>query len=109
VNVLAYAVPSDAVTRFLGDDHARAALGALLRPAPLRSGGLGYVMLQVLPGGAAAEARLAVGDVLTAIGGLPFAGPAALPAILDEARPGDRQRLEREVVLRPATGKPRAA
>ncbi len=118
VNGLAYAVPSDAVARFLGDDHARAALGALLRAAPLRSGGLGYVMLEVLPDGAAAEARLAVGDVLTAIGGLPFADPAALPAILDEARPGDRlrlqfvrgfERLEREVVLRPATGKPRAA
>jgi serine protease Do len=118
VNGLAYAVPSDAVTRFLGDEHAQAALGALLRPAPLRSGGVGYVMLQVLPDGAAAEARLAVGDVLTAIGGLPFADPGALPAILDEARPGDRlrlqfvrgfERLEREVVMRPATGKPRAA
>jgi len=56
--------------------------------------------------------------VLTAIGGLPFADPGALPAILDEARPGDRlrlqfvrgfERVEREVVLRPATGKPRAA
>jgi len=118
VGGLAYAVPSDAVARFLEGDATRATLGALLRPATLRAGGLGYVVLRVLPGGAAAEAALAVGDVLTAIGGIPFNGPDALPGALGEARPGDRlrlqfvrgfERLEREVVLRDAAGRTRAA
>ncbi len=118
VDGLAYAVPSDAVARFLEGDATRATLGALLRPATLRAGGLGYVVLRVLPGGAAAEAALTVGDVLTAIGGIPFNGPDALPGALGEARPGDRlrlqfvrgfERLEREVLLRDAAGRTRAA
>lgn len=117
VNGLAHAIPSDAVDRFLRADR-RATLGALLRPAALRVGGVGYVVLRVVPGGAAAEAGLAVGDVLTAIGGQPFADAGALTAALEEARPGDRlrlqvvrgfERLEREAMLHDAAGKVRAA
>lgn len=117
VNGLAYAIPSDAVARFLEADH-HATLGAVLRPAPLRAGGVGYVVLRVVPGGAAAEAQLAVGDVLTAIGGHPFADAGALTTTLEEARPGDRlrmqlvrgfERLEREVTLHDSAGRARAA
>ena len=117
VNGLAYAIPSDTVARFLEADH-RATLGAVLRPAALRAGGVGYVVLRVVSGGAAAEAELNVGDVLTAIGGQPFADVGALTATLEEARPGDRlqiqvvrgfERLEREVTLHDAAGRVRAA
>jgi len=120
VDRLAYAIPSTAVTRFIAADTDRAALGVMVRPARLRGrrGGVGFVVLEVAPQSGARDAGLAIGDILTAIGGVAFGDPGALAAVLDEARPGDRlvvevvrgfERLIREVVLRGVPARPRAA
>jgi serine protease Do len=119
VDGLAYAIPSAAVSRFLTTDN-RAVLGVAVRAVPLRGRrpAIGFIVLEVVPGSGAATAGLAIGDVLTAIGGVQFADPSALTAVLEEARPGDRlqielvrgfERLTREVELGPAPARPRAA
>jgi len=116
---LAYAIPSSAVSRFLARGD-RPVLGVGVRPVPLRGrrAGVGFIVLQVASGSAAEAAGLAIGDVLTAIGGVPFADPSALTSILDEASPGDRlqielvrgfERMTREVELGPVPARPRAA
>lgn len=119
VNGLAYAIPSTSVARFLGAQFDRAVLGVGVRPVVLRSrSGVGFVVLQVVPGSGAEAAGLMVGDVLTAIDGVRFADPSALAVALEEARPGDRleiesirgfERVTRRVELRPAPPRPRAA
>jgi len=119
VDGLAYAIPSSAVSRFLATED-RALLGVAARPVPLRGRrpAIGFIVLEVVPGSAAAAAGLVIGDVLTAIGGVPFADPTALAAVLEEARPGDRlqielvrgfERMARDVTLGPAPARPRAA
>jgi len=119
VDGLAYAISSNAVSRFLTTAD-RALLGVAARPVPLRGRrpAIGFIVLEVVPESGAATAGLAIGDVLTAIGGVPFGDPAALAAVLEEARPGDRlqielvrgfERITREVTLGPAPARPRAA
>jgi serine protease Do len=120
VDGLAYAIPSTAVTRFMSAEGDRAVLGVVVRPVPLRGrrGGVGFLVLDVAQGSGAAEAGLGIGDVLTAIAGVPFSDPAALAAALEEARPGDRLRVElvrgferitREIGLGRVPARPRAA
>jgi serine protease Do len=120
VNGLAYAIPSTAVIRFMSAEGDRAVLGVVVRPVPLRGrrGGVGFLVLDVAQGSGAAEAGLGIGDVLTAIAGVPFSDPAALAAALEEAQPGDRlqvelvrgfERITREIALGRVPARPRAA
>jgi S1-C subfamily serine protease len=53
------------------------------------AGGAGAVVRQVIPGGPAAGAGLAPGDVITSINGQPVNSATALTAILDTRHPGD--------------------
>jgi S1-C subfamily serine protease len=53
------------------------------------AGGAGAVVKQVIPGGPAAGAGLAPGDVITSINGQPVNSATALTAILDQHHPGD--------------------
>jgi serine protease Do len=120
VDGLAYAIPSTAVTRFLAAGGERATLGVVVRPVRLRGGQgrLGFLVLEVISGSGADAAGIAVGDVLTAIGTVSFAGPWALGEALEEAHPGERlqvevirgfERMIREVDLGPSPARPRAA
>ncbi|HZE73738.1 MAG TPA: trypsin-like peptidase domain-containing protein [Gemmatimonadales bacterium] len=120
VNGLAYAIPSTAITRFMSAEGDRAVLGVVVRPVALRGrrGGVGFLVLDVAQGSGAAEAGLGIGDVLTAIAGVPFSDPAALAAALEEAQPGDRlqvelvrgfERITREIALGRVPARPRAA
>lgn len=109
VRGLAFAVPSAAVARFLRGG-APAVLGVTARPVRLPRGapGLGFLVLEVMPGSAAAAAGLAAGDVLTGASGRRFRSPGELGALIRESEPGARlalelvrgfERLAREVVL----------
>jgi serine protease Do len=120
VDGLAHAIPSVSVARFAAADHERASLGVVVRPVVLRrrAGAMGFVVLQVAPGSGADQAGLAIGDVLTAIGGLPFADAGGLASALESARPGDRlrvqivrgfERITRDIVLGRPPARPRAA
>jgi S1-C subfamily serine protease len=53
------------------------------------AGGAGAVIKQVIPGGPAAGAGLAPGDVITSINGQPVNSATALTAILDQHHPGE--------------------
>src|SRR5436305_3721016 len=53
------------------------------------SGGAGAIVRQVIPGGPAAGAGLAPGDVITSINGQPVNSATALTNILDQHHPGD--------------------
>jgi S1-C subfamily serine protease len=53
------------------------------------AGGAGAVVRQVIPGGPAAGAGLAPGDVINSINGQPVNSATALTAILDQHHPGD--------------------
>jgi S1-C subfamily serine protease len=44
----------------------------------------------VLPGGPAALAGLAAGDVITSVDGLSIASPTTLTTVLDQHHPGDK-------------------
>ena len=114
---LALAVPSRAVERFLTGAGA-ARLGVTTRPALLRDGDgatVGLVVVDVTPGGSAADAGVQLGDVVVAAGGRGFVHPGELAALVADAAPGDRVALDvlrggrrhtREVTLRaaPAAG-----
>jgi S1-C subfamily serine protease len=53
------------------------------------AGGSGAIVRQVIPGGPAAGAGLAPGDVITSINGQPVNSATALTNILDQHHPGD--------------------
>lgn len=119
VDGLAYAIPSNVVGRFVAAGE-RGRLGVVVRPVMFRARrpGVGFLVLEVAPGSGASDAGLVIGDVISAIGGAPFADRGGLDAALDEAEPGDRlqvelvrgfERIVREVVLRSAPARPRAA
>ncbi|AEA24648.1 hypothetical protein GCM10023403_03420 [Pseudonocardia benzenivorans] len=78
---------SDAITQgtpaFLGVELAQGA-GGVADPAAE-----GAVVSGVVPGGPAAAAGLAAGDVVTSVGATPVDGPDALSAALAAHRPGD--------------------
>jgi|HubBroStandDraft_6_1064221.scaffolds.fasta_scaffold399798_2 serine protease Do len=73
---LALAVPSNAVGEFLegksSEEKSGPTIGVTIRPIPLRSGGLGFLLLKVDPASPAEHASLMIGDLLTGSGGKPF-------------------------------------
>jgi serine protease Do len=90
---LAFAVPSNAVERFLYEDGKHPRLGVTLRSVSVPLEGervLGLLVLGAAAGGAAAAAGLSIGDVLIGIGGRLFDGPQDLSRALQHAGAGGR-------------------
>jgi serine protease Do len=105
---LALAVPSNAVATFLKSGQA-VMLGVTVRPVLLddrRS--VGLLVLEVAPGGAAADASLLIGDVLLGAKGRPFREVDDLADAIESAAGGSlplqflrgERRNAREVVVR---------
>jgi serine protease Do len=61
---LALAIPSRAVQSFLTRTATPRSLGVVVRPVRLRDGGIGMLILELAPGGAAESASLLPGDIL---------------------------------------------
>lgn len=96
---LAFAVPSNTVTRLLAGDLAQAPLGVTVRPVALRAPGgerPGLAILEIVKGSAAEYASLKVGDILMGIEG------RALQSLddLEQALEGVGERLLRLQFLR---------
>jgi serine protease Do len=94
---LAFAVPSNAVERFLNEDAKPPMLGVTLRSVSMPLEGkriLGLLVLGVAAGGAAAAAGIAIGDVLIGIGGKLFGNPQDLSRALRHAGAGGRCPLD---------------
>ena len=90
---LAFAVPSNAVERFLNEDGKRPMLGVTLRRVSIPLEGervLGLLVLGAVAGGAAAAAGISIGDVLIGISGQLFGSPQELSRALQHAGAGDR-------------------
>jgi putative serine protease PepD len=96
---IGFAIPSDTVTSIAGQliaagkvtNSGRASLGITAQTVADASGqpaGVGIV--GVTPGGAAANAGIAAGDIITALAGQPTASVAALQSVLAAHKPGDR-------------------
>jgi len=83
-NGLGLAVPSRDIAEFLRHG-ARPRLGVTLRPVGFAGNRLGMLVLEVEPGGAADNASLRVGDILTACNGRPLDSPEGLGDALDSA------------------------
>lgn len=95
VRGLAFAVPSEAVTRFLAAPAAgarRPAIGVTVRAVAVRadvgSERLAFVVLGVAQASAAERAGLQVGDVILGVGGEAFATPRDLADALADAGDG---------------------
>ncbi|ATY12824.1 serine protease [Amycolatopsis sp. AA4] len=67
-------------------------LGVTVSDAGQQQGGTGSgaAIQQVVPDGAAAQAGLAAGDVITAVDGKAVDSPTALTALMDQHHPGDK-------------------
>ena len=94
---LAFAVPSNAVERFLDRDGQHPRLGVTLRSISLPHEGkrvFGLLVLQVAPGGAAEGAGIMIGDVLIGISGRPFGSPQDLSRALRHTGVGGRLALD---------------
>ncbi|HYT71974.1 MAG TPA: trypsin-like peptidase domain-containing protein [Gemmatimonadales bacterium] len=92
---LGLAVPASVVGRFLQARDAAPRLGVAVRPVVLARGrGLGLLVLEIAPHGAAAQAGLCPGDVLVALDRRPFTSASDLPAELTRARPDAELLLE---------------
>jgi serine protease Do len=90
---LAFAVPSNAVERFLHEDGKHPRLGVTLRSVSVPLAGervLGLLVLGAAAGGAAAAAGISIGDVLIGIGGRLFDGPQDLSRALQHVGAGGR-------------------
>ena len=96
---IGFAIPSDTVTSIAAQliaagkvtSSGRASLGITAQTVADASGqpaGVGIV--GVTPGGAAANAGIAGGDIITALAGQPTASVAALQSVLAAHKPGDR-------------------
>jgi S1-C subfamily serine protease len=96
---IGFAIPSDTVTSIAGQlitagkvtNSGWASLSITAQTVADASGqpaGVGIV--GVTPGGAAANAGIAAGDIITALGGQPTASVAALQSVLAAHKPGDR-------------------
>jgi putative serine protease PepD len=96
---IGFAIPSDTVTSIAGQliatgkvaNSGRASLGITAQTVADASGqpaGVGIV--SVAPGGAAAKAGIAAGDIITALAGQPTPSVAALQSVLAAHKPGDR-------------------
>jgi serine protease Do len=108
---LAFAVPSDAVERFLKSGGQRPILGVTLRSVSISLQDkriLGLLVLGAVAGGAAEAAGILIGDVLIGVAGQLFGRPEDLGRALRQARAGDRipidllrggQRLVREATV----------
>jgi serine protease Do len=81
---LAFAIPSRAVQRFLARPAAPPALGVMIRPVRLRSGQIGMLILELIPGGAAQAASLLPGDILIAADERRLQHPDDLSIALEE-------------------------
>jgi serine protease Do len=94
---LAFAIPSNAVERFLNGDAKHPRLGVTLRSISLPHEGkrvFGLLVLQVAPRGAAEAAGIMIGDVLIGTGGRPFGSPQDLSRALRHAGAGGRLALD---------------
>jgi len=91
---IGFAVPSNTVSEVLpqleqGSAPARAYLGLSTAPA---AGG-GAEVAQATPGGPAAEAGLAAGDVVTEVDGEAVQDPEDVARAIEDDKPGDRVRV----------------
>jgi serine protease Do len=94
---LAFAIPSNAVERFLNGDAKHPRLGVTLRSISLPHEGkrvFGLLVLQVAPRSAAEAAGIMIGDVLIGTGGRPFGSPQDLSRALRHAGAGARLALD---------------
>ncbi len=82
---LALAVPSRAVQSFLSRADSTLSLGVVVRPARLRKGGLGLMILELAKGGAAEAASLFPGDILIGANHAVFERVEDLQVAIDEA------------------------
>jgi serine protease Do len=94
---LAFAVPSNAVERFLLGDGKRPRLGVTLRSISIPHKGrrvLGLLVLGVATRGAAEAARIMIGDVLIGISGQLFGSPQDLSRALRHTGSGGRLAID---------------
>lgn len=97
VRGLAFAVPSNAVARFLESADLRPTLGITARPVAMRAHDgtvLGLLVLGVASGSAAERGGVLVGDVLAGANGERFTSPEALANLMGGVSPGAIVRLD---------------
>ncbi len=87
---LALAVPSNQVGDFLKRGTSGPSLGVTIRPVDIGrpNAGIGLLILEVAPEGAAGRASLLMGDLLTGANGKPFRSPDDLSDAVDSAQNG---------------------
>lgn len=81
---LALSVPSRALQAFLSRNTDSMGLGVVARPMGLKDGGTGFLILELLSGGAAEAASLLVGDTLVAANGKSFQSQDDLLSAIEE-------------------------
>ncbi|HEX9868182.1 MAG TPA: trypsin-like peptidase domain-containing protein [Candidatus Tectomicrobia bacterium] len=94
---LAFAIPSNAVERFLNGDGKHPRLGVTLRSVSMPHEGkrvLGLLVLGVATRGAAEAARIMIGDVLIGISGQLFGSPQDLSRALRHIGAGGRLAID---------------
>jgi serine protease Do len=94
---LAFAVPSNAVERFLNGGGKHARLGVTLRSVSIPHEGkrvLGLLVLEVAARSVAEAARIMIGDVLIGISGQPFGSPQDLSRALRQMGAGGRLAID---------------
>jgi len=82
---LAFAVPSRAVQIFLARTGSAPTLGVVVRPVAVRRGELGFLVLELTPGGAAETASLLPGDLLVSANDKPFRSADDLQTAIERA------------------------
>ena len=94
---LAFAIPSNAVERFLNGDGKHPRLGVTLRSVSMPHEGkrvLGLLVLGVATRGAAEAARIMIGDVLIGVSGQLFGSPQDLSQALQHTGSGCRLAID---------------
>ena len=94
---LAFAIPSNAVERFLNGDGKHPRLGVTLRSVSMPHEGkrvLGLLVLGVATRGAAEAARIMIGDVLIGVSGQLFGSPQDLSQALQHTGSGGRLAID---------------
>ena len=81
---LAFSIPSRTVQNFLARDTSSMSLGVVVRPVRLSGGETGFLVIELLPGGAAEAASLLAGDTLVAADGKPFRSADDLCIAIEE-------------------------
>jgi serine protease Do len=82
---LALAVPSRTVQAFLTRNSAPVSLGVTVQAVRLRSGETGFMIVELVSGGAAESASLLLGDILVAANGRSFRSHQDLLAAIEES------------------------